>query len=135
MKTSAYSNEILILQAVMLGFISVCAFMFPNRADAQTCLNAPAPLVSTSSVPSGPSTPETKAAATAILRLVMDVLVNQSDVSVVRVPHKAFDEVVQELKNHNVKTLSSGAARPAEAKVVFLLKSSTSVFEQTMYID
>lgn len=80
-----------------------------------------------------PSTAEAKAAANAILRLVLDVKLHGSNVPVVRVPSSTFTAVSQALQNRGGKVLDGGQEAPPGAKVVFKLESEPAGSRQVIY--
>lgn len=80
-----------------------------------------------------PGSQETKAAANAILRLVLDTLLNKDKVSSVKVPSYSFPMISLELQNRNARILPPGEEPPADAKVYFQLQSQGSNQSQTVY--
>lgn len=82
---------------------------------------------------SGASNNEIKAAANVILRLVLDIRLNNDTVSVVEVPSASFQTLIQELQARKARVQPAGADATVEAKVKFKLQSRSTGMEQVVY--
>lgn len=76
---------------------------------------------------------ETKAAAGAILRLVLSVLLNRDQVAQVILPDASYQSIAAELESRNGRLMPPGEAAPEEARVKFVLQSESGRSKQTMY--
>lgn len=82
-----------------------------------------------------PSLAENKGSANAIMRLLLDLILNHDKVSAVRVSPAAFSGISQELQNRCLRVAIPGQNPPQEAKLVFQLSSSDGRMQETMYFQ
>lgn len=83
----------------------------------------------------GTSSDETSASANLILRMVLDIRLNQDTITVVEVPSSSFQQVLMELQNRKANVMPPGVEAPAEARVKFKLQSQSTGMIQSVYFS
>lgn len=82
-----------------------------------------------------PTIKQSKDSARSIIRLAQEILVDSTNISVIKIPNNSYEAVLSELQSKNAKPLSEATQRPASAKVVFQLKSESGERSQFLYLD
>lgn len=80
-----------------------------------------------------PSLVENKAAAGAIMRLALDLKINNDHIHQVTVPYNAFNDISAVLQSRNFRLLPAGQETPAEASIVLNLQADYGNAKQTLY--